>query len=302
MASTPQDSRPNRRHAGRPAWRSSTAALTLALLAVFVAAVAVGPAAAPATAQDEPTTTQADGSTGDGATVEDGAATGDGATAGEGAPDPALLQAGQEVYSQICSSCHQPGGAGLPGQFPPLVDNPNVLDEAYVAEVVTDGKQGELTVNGETYNGVMPSFSTLGDEDIAAVAAYVASGFSAPAATADAAPTGPVAGTELPAFASLTSVLAYLLAAAVAGLVLYPRLVARNDRLSMPWLDASLKTAVIVLAVALLIMVVPDWVLKTNAVGGLSRFGQDLVGTAVWGAGVLIIIGGLWVAEKRSQV
>ncbi|MFV0260204.1 MAG: c-type cytochrome [Acidimicrobiales bacterium] len=288
------------------------AAFTLALVAVFVAAVTVGPGAAPATAQDEPTTTQADDSgtttgegTADDGTAEDGA-TEDGATEGgateDGAPDPALLQSGQEVYSQICSSCHQPGGAGLPGQFPPLIDNPNVLDAAYVTEVVSNGKQGELTVNGETYNGVMPSFSTLGDEDIAAVSAYVASGFAAPAAEADAAPTGPVAGTELPAAASLTSILAYLLAAAVAALVLYPRLVASNDRLSMPWLDAALKTAVIVLAVALLIMFVPNWVLKTGPVEGLSRFGQDLVGTAVWGAGILVILGGLWMAEKRSQV
>ena len=68
------------------------------------------------------------------------------------------LREGAAVYAQICASCHQAGGTGLEGQFPPLVDNDNVDDAAYVESVITNGRQGEIIVNGVTYNGVMPSF------------------------------------------------------------------------------------------------------------------------------------------------
>jgi mono/diheme cytochrome c family protein len=220
----------------------------------------------------------------------------------EAQADADRLREGQQVYSQVCSSCHQPGGAGLPGQFPPLVDNPNVDDAAYVAEVIINGRQGEIVVNGETYNGVMPSFSTLSDEEIEAVTAYIQADFEAPADVAAAEPTGPVAGTELPALTNVGAIVAYLLAAAVAGLVLAPRLLSRNDRLSVPWLDAWLKTAVIVLAVVLLVVVVPDWALKQGAVSKLSRFAQDVIGTGLWALGVALILWGLWYAHRESRV
>ena len=214
-----------------------------------------------------------------------------------------LLQAGQQVYSQICSSCHQPGGAGLPGQFPPLLGNPNVDDSAYVAEVINNGRQGEIIVDGQTYNGVMPSFSTLSDDEVVAVTAYIQAGFVAPAAEAAAAEsTGPVAGTELPALTNMGAIIAYLLAAAVAALVLAPRLLSQNSRLAVPWLDAWLKTAVIVLAVAMLTIVIPDWALKQGAVSKLSRFAQDLIGTGLWSIGVAVILGGLWYAHRESRI
>ena len=93
-----------------------------------------------------------------------------------------------------------------------------------------------------------------------------------------------------------------LLAAAVGGLVLYPRLASQNSRLHVPWLDAWLKTAAIVAAVILLVVVIPDWALKTSAVSKLSRVGQDVVGLGLWGAGLGAVLGALWYAHKESRV
>jgi mono/diheme cytochrome c family protein len=220
------------------------------------------------------------------------------------AAEAELIREGEQVYSQICSACHQPGGTGLAGQYPPLLGNPNVDDAAYVAETINNGKQGELVVLGETYNGVMPSFSTLTDDEVAAITAYIQNDFEAPAADeqAFAESGGPVAGTELPALTNMSSYVAYLLAALVILLVLTPRLLSANDRLSTPWLDAWLKTASIVLAVYLLVIYIPNWALQREEVAGLSRFAQDLVGTGLWGLGVLALLGGLWYAHRESRL
>lgn len=275
-------------------------ALASAALLVALATTAHGPR--PAAAQTDGTTTTADGGTATTAAAT-GVTTADSTTADTMDPARAAqIVAGSEVYSQICSACHQPGGTGLPGQYPPLNGNPKVADAAYVTGVITNGKQGQIEVLGQTYNGVMPSFSTLSDDDIAAVIAYIQNGFQVPAGTAPVGPTGPVAGTELPALANMGSLVAFLLAAAVGGLVLYPRLASQNSRLEVPWLDAWLKTAAIVAAVVLLVVVVPDWALKTSAVSKLPRAGQDVVGLGLWGAGLGVVLAALWYAHKESRV
>ncbi len=227
----------------------------------------------------------------------------------EPAVDPAQealdnqLREGAAVYTQVCASCHQAGGAGIEGQFPPLRDNPNVDDADYVADVIVNGRQGEIVVAGVTYDGVMPSFSTLGDDEIEAVIVYIQNDFTAPAAAIAAfEESGPVAGTELPELANLTTALAFLVAIGAIGLVLAPRLTSANSRLATPWLDAWLKTAVIVAGVVFLTVVVPDWALKTSAVGELSRFGQDVVGSGLWALGLGIMLGGLWYAHRENRI
>lgn len=104
---------------------------------------------------------------------------------------------GQAVYDQNCASCHQPGGVGVAGAFPPLAGNPRVADPEYVSGVVRDGLTGPLEVLGQAYDGVMPAFAQLSDAEVAAVAAYVASlsGGTTPTTTpATTIPAGPVAG------------------------------------------------------------------------------------------------------------
>ncbi|MDH3294974.1 MAG: cytochrome c [Acidimicrobiia bacterium] len=258
--------------------------LTAVLLALLLVVVLASPSAAQ---EDQSGSTDA----GEGAATEE---------------SDALLQDGAAVYSQNCAPCHQPGGAGIEGTFPPLIDNPNIAGESgadYLRNVIANGVQGELTVNGVTYSGVMQSFATIPDEDVEALVFYIQSGFQTPATPAvEVAPTGPVAGTELPALADLAWIAAYVIAALVVLVVVWPRLVGRTDRLNTSWFDAWLKSAAIFVAAVLAVAFIPSWVLQTSAVANLDRSIQDLIGLSVWGLGLLVILGGLWYAHKDSRV
>jgi mono/diheme cytochrome c family protein len=84
---------------------------------------------------------------------------------------------GAEVFAARCAACHQSGGRGLPGTFPPLAGSNWVTGPGVPAvRILLHGVQGTLTVNGAAYNGAMPGFaSQLSDEEIAAVLSYVRS-------------------------------------------------------------------------------------------------------------------------------
>jgi ubiquinol-cytochrome c reductase cytochrome c subunit len=92
-------------------------------------------------------------------------------------PQPAEAQsdAGAEVYSAYCASCHQAGGQGLAGAFPPLAGNPSAADVDYVTAVIQEGVTGPLVVLGETFDGAMPAISGLEKSELESVVAYVAS-------------------------------------------------------------------------------------------------------------------------------
>ena len=84
---------------------------------------------------------------------------------------------GQQVYAANCASCHQATGAGIPGAFPPLAGHAPELVEVdrgrtYLVDALLYGLQGQISVSGVTYNGVMPAWAFLSDEQIAAVANY----------------------------------------------------------------------------------------------------------------------------------
>jgi ubiquinol-cytochrome c reductase cytochrome b subunit len=82
---------------------------------------------------------------------------------------------GAKVFSTNCSSCHGAQGQGLPGSFPPLANNPVVTgDPNKVIGIVLNGLHESITVNGQTYNGVMPPWKgTLSNKDIADVITYI---------------------------------------------------------------------------------------------------------------------------------
>ena len=88
------------------------------------------------------------------------------------------MEVGQTVYNQYCLACHQANGQGVPGAFPTLVQTEWVLgDNTRLITVVINGLQGEITVNGETYNSMMPQHGFLTDEQIAGVLTYVRNSF-----------------------------------------------------------------------------------------------------------------------------
>jgi nitrite reductase (NO-forming) len=85
----------------------------------------------------------------------------------------APLARGKSVYERICAACHLPDGSGVAGVFPPLENSDFFQERPYeMAHIVMHGRSGELVVNGEHYNGVMPA-QDLNDEDIAAVINYI---------------------------------------------------------------------------------------------------------------------------------
>lgn len=90
-------------------------------------------------------------------------------------PVSAQADAGAELYQANCSACHQPGGEGIPGAFPPLAGNPAAADADYVDEVIRNGREGQLEVLGQSYDSPMPPVAALDDEQRAAVVAYVVS-------------------------------------------------------------------------------------------------------------------------------
>ncbi|HEX4597245.1 MAG TPA: cbb3-type cytochrome c oxidase subunit II [Burkholderiaceae bacterium] len=80
---------------------------------------------------------------------------------------------GQELYVANCAACHQAGGQGLPGAFPPLKGDP-VVGDADATEhlrAVLFGLQGK-TINNVKYGSPMPPWAQLSDQDIAAIIDY----------------------------------------------------------------------------------------------------------------------------------
>lgn len=104
---------------------------------------------------------------------------------------------GQEVYLANCAACHQGNGTGVPGSFPPLVDNPNIADAAYVETVIREGLSGPIDVNGVTYDGQMPAQPQLSDAEIDAVIAYIQAGVFTPAEIAPVGEGGAAVGEQL---------------------------------------------------------------------------------------------------------
>jgi mono/diheme cytochrome c family protein len=95
---------------------------------------------------------------------------------------------GKQVYGAKCAACHQASGLGVAGVFPPLAGAEWVLgNEKVLISLLLHGVQGEIVVKGNTYNGVMPAFGTLADEEIAAVLTYIRSDWGNQASPIDAA-------------------------------------------------------------------------------------------------------------------
>lgn len=85
----------------------------------------------------------------------------------------------ESVFQRNCASCHQSNGLGVPGAFPPLAGSPWVTgDRETPIRVVLLGLGGSITVDGRTFNGVMPSFKdVLSDREIALATTHARGSF-----------------------------------------------------------------------------------------------------------------------------
>ena len=80
---------------------------------------------------------------------------------------------GKDVYDRTCAACHLADGKGVAGVFPPLYNSDFFQERPYeMAHIVLNGRSGEMVVNGEKYNSIMPP-QDLDDEEVAAVINYV---------------------------------------------------------------------------------------------------------------------------------
>jgi nitrite reductase (NO-forming)/hydroxylamine reductase len=84
------------------------------------------------------------------------------------AASPAQVKAGEQVFQTVCMACHQADGKGIPGAFPPLAGSDFLLgNKDRAVGVVVNGLQGEVVVNGNKFNSVMPAMVQLSDQEIA---------------------------------------------------------------------------------------------------------------------------------------
>lgn len=89
------------------------------------------------------------------------------------------VDAGREVYVQMCQACHQPNGSGNPANgCPPLAQSDWVLEDGpgRIVRLVLNGGSGPITVNGKEWGspaGMLAFKDALSDDQIAHVITYI---------------------------------------------------------------------------------------------------------------------------------
>ena len=110
----------------------------------------------------------------------------DAPVAAQGEADPGYdAELGATTYAANCAGCHQATGAGIPGVFPPLAGHAadvyaatgGIGGRAFLIDVLVYGLQGAITVDGASYNGLMPGWQQLNDAQIASVINHIVAGF-----------------------------------------------------------------------------------------------------------------------------
>ena len=90
------------------------------------------------------------------------------------AADAETLKRGAAVYARTCIACHQPTGKGLPPVFPSISETPIIVGNPELpVKFILQGLMGPITVNGTTFNSMMPPVAGVTDQDIADVLTYV---------------------------------------------------------------------------------------------------------------------------------
>ncbi len=80
---------------------------------------------------------------------------------------------GKEAYALYCQNCHMEDGKGQEGVFPPLGKSDFMQRPiADLINIVLKGQSGAITVNGVSYNNIMPAQDYLTSEQIADILNY----------------------------------------------------------------------------------------------------------------------------------
>ena len=95
---------------------------------------------------------------------------------------------GWKLYSIYCKNCHQGNGKGDNNRFPPLAGSEYVTgDKDRLIKILLNGLQGEITVAGKKFDGLMPPFNHLDDHALASILTNIRSRYknNASAVTSD---------------------------------------------------------------------------------------------------------------------
>lgn len=89
----------------------------------------------------------------------------------------ASIERGKSIYEAQCITCHMAQGEGIETVYPPLAKSDYLMaDKKRSIQQIIEGSNGEITVKGVTYNGVMSSFD-LTDTDVSDVLNYIRNSF-----------------------------------------------------------------------------------------------------------------------------
>jgi len=89
------------------------------------------------------------------------------------------LVEGKRLYDIYCSNCHQKDGQGLARLYPPLRNSDYLLpNKEKVICGMRYGQQGEIIVNGISFDQPMPANLNITDLEIAEIATYVYTEFA----------------------------------------------------------------------------------------------------------------------------
>jgi mono/diheme cytochrome c family protein len=95
--------------------------------------------------------------------------------------DPATaasITRGAVVYKNVCITCHQADGGGVPNMNPPLIKTQYVLgDKTRLAHIVLAGLAEPIEIDGDEYKQHMPAQGYLTDQQVADVLTYVRNNF-----------------------------------------------------------------------------------------------------------------------------
>jgi mono/diheme cytochrome c family protein len=81
---------------------------------------------------------------------------------------------GFKVYNQQCLPCHQADGSGVPNMYPTLHNTDWINgDNATLINIVLNGLDTEIEVNGEYFKTSMAPLKHLNDQEVSDVLNYV---------------------------------------------------------------------------------------------------------------------------------
>lgn len=83
------------------------------------------------------------------------------------------INSGAEIYQNFCINCHMADGLGVKEVFPPLANSDYLktnLNQSIIG--IKIGMNKQITVNGKTYDNVMPPMG-LTNKEVADVTNYI---------------------------------------------------------------------------------------------------------------------------------